>query len=81
MDTIEEEIQKGRKCLKAPDYHEVEKKFGDFQSDQQAGMAPPPLQKPYSADSQLIELVSPEKSPKARFDSVSHHFVITKSPL
>jgi len=57
---MQEEIQKGRKFLKAVDYEELENKFGDLETDQQSGEAPPPLQKPYPENAVLIDLVDPE---------------------
>ena len=66
---MKDEIEKGRKFLKAADYEELEKKFGDFETDQQSGIAPPPLQKPYPEDAALIDLIAPD------------NFTIEKIPL
>ena len=57
---MKEEIEKGRKFLKAVDYEELEKKFPDFDTDQESGIPAPPLQKPYPEDAALIDLVSPD---------------------
>ena len=35
-------------------------KFGDLETDQQSGIAPPPLQKPYPEDAALIDLIGPD---------------------
>ena len=43
------------------DYEELEKKFGKFKTDQESGIAPPPLQKPYPENAELIDLISPDK--------------------
>lgn len=57
---MQEEIQKGRKFLKAVDYEELEKKFGDLETDQQSGVPAPPLQKPYPEDAAVIDLIEPD---------------------
>ena len=57
---MKDEIEKGRKFLKAADYEELEEKFGDLETDQQSGIAPPPLQKPYPQDAALIDLIVPD---------------------
>ena len=57
---MKEEIEKGRKFLKAVDYEELEKKFGDLETDQQSGVPAPPLQKPYPEDASLIDLIGPD---------------------
>ena len=57
---MQNEIKKGRKFLKAVDYEELEKKFPDFETDQQSGIAPPLLQKPYPEDAALIDLIAPD---------------------
>ena len=58
---MKEEIEKGRNFLKAVDYEELEKRFPDYDTDQESGIAPPPLQKPYPEDAELIDLISPDK--------------------
>ena len=60
---MQDEIQKGRKFLKATDYEELEKKFPNFKTDQESGIAPPPLQKPYPEDAALIDLIEPDNFP------------------
>ena len=57
---MKNEIEKGRKFLKAADYEELEKKFPEFTTDQESGIAPPPLQKPYPDDAVLIDLIAPD---------------------
>ena len=57
---MQNEIEKGRKFLKAADYEELEKKFPELTTDQESGVPAPPLQKPYPEDAVLIDLIAPD---------------------
>lgn len=59
MDRYDSEIKKRRKLLKALDDEETP--YEDWwKPDQQKGIDPPPLEKPYNKDVKLVDLVSPE---------------------
>ncbi len=61
MKDIDDMTKHSRQSLKAVDFDALELKGGDFESDQRKGIAPPPLQKPYPEDADLIDLVHPGK--------------------
>ena len=55
MKDIDDMTKHSRRSLKAVDFDALELKGGDFESDQRKGIAPPPLQKPYPEDAELID--------------------------
>ncbi len=59
MNKKEEMIRKNREAIKALDWELLDGDDADFESDQGKGIAPPPLQKPYPDNAELIDLVHP----------------------
>lgn len=60
MTDYEEMIKKRRELLKAHDYDDFPPEAW-WEPDQRKGVAPPPLEKPFDEDAELIDLIDPEK--------------------
>ncbi len=60
MTRYDDIIKERRRLLKSHDYDEIPPEDW-WEPHQRKGIAPPPLEKPYSKDATIIDLVSPEK--------------------
>ncbi len=64
---MEDMIKRGRKSLKSFENDELPE---GFEPDQRKGVDPPPLEKPFPEDAELIDLVNPESKSVIRLGSI-----------
>lgn len=60
MTSYDEMIKRGRKFIKAHDFIELPLE-GEHEPHQKKGVPPPPLQKPYPQNGELVSLISPDE--------------------
>ena len=60
MTSYDELMKQGRKFIKAHDFDELPLE-GEIRPHEKRGIPPPPLQKPYPQDGELIQLISPDE--------------------